>query len=90
MPSTSPPVAARRRALLFGVVLILGIGLTWWGTAALFAAGVEADLHGTAGRLDLIPLKAAVIGGVCAVGALCALAWELGLFLKRKRSRQER
>lgn len=85
----SPFIAARRRALLLGVVLILGIGVAWWGASTLFAAGVEADLRGTGGQLDLIPIKAVVVGLCCAVGALCGLAWQLGLLLKSRRADAE-
>lgn len=82
----SPSAAACRRILLLGVVLVLGFGEAWWGASALLAAGVAADVYGTAGGLDLIPLKAVVIGGVCAVGALCAMAWQMAVLLKSRRS----
>lgn len=84
----SPPLTTHTRCIVvLALALVVGIGEAWWGASALFTAGVEADLRGTGGGLDLIPLAAAVIGTACAVGALCALAWQLGLFLQRRRAK---
>ncbi|MFJ4223689.1 hypothetical protein [Microbacterium sp. NPDC089695] len=84
-PSPSS-VADPRCSILLGIAVLIGVGEAWWGASALFAGDVEAGLRGTAGALDLIPLTATVIGGSCAVVALCALTWQLGLTVARRRS----
>ncbi|MEV7610948.1 hypothetical protein AB0N61_15790 [Microbacterium sp. NPDC089320] len=73
------------RILLLALAAAVGVALSWWGAAALFAAGVQADRDGTAGGLDALPLAAAIVGVVCVVWALCAGAWQVGLARERRR-----
>lgn len=75
-----------RRVLLLAVVaLLLGVMAAWYGASTVFAAGVAADANHTAGGLEPLPVIAAILGTAAVVWALCALAWQTGRVLQRRR-----
>lgn len=90
MTPSAPLITDRRCTILLALAFVVGIGEAWWGASALFTAGVEADLRGSGGGFDLIPLTAVLIGTASTIGTLCALAWQLGLFLQRRREELDR
>ena len=90
MPQPTPPSPERRYTVLLMFALVGSLGATWWGASALFAAGVEADIHGTAGGLSPVPLATVVIGTMAAVGSLCVLTWQLALFQQSRRQKPGR
>lgn len=83
--------ASARQWVVASILALVGGGiLLWWGASELLAAGVAADAAGTGGGFPALALGAAVIGTVSAVWGLCALAWQLGLMLQRRRGASSR
>ena len=79
--------ATTQRRVVASILALVGGGiLLWWGASELLAAGVAADAAGTGGGFPPLALGAAVTGTVAAVWGLCALAWQIGLMLRRRGS----